>query len=132
MTEENPEELASRVSYEIIKDIAPKELALFDDYRESFEKDPGAFTQKNRKKEKALGFAFPDGTSQILTTVVLPLVSQAIKDFTARKQGKKPSNDELKEMRTQAYNNAIAMGVSKEKAEVMADALVGKMAMLSK
>ncbi len=127
-------ELASRISYEVVKELAPKELPLFDDFKEKFAKDPGAFTEKNQKKrEKALGFAFPDGTTQILTSVVLPLASQAIKGLLAKKQAAKaPSSDELKEMRTQAYNNAIALGVPKEKADLIADSLVGKMVMLSK
>ena len=127
------EELASRISYEVVKELAPKELPLFDDFKEKFAKDPGAFTEKNQKKrERALGFAFPDGTTQILTSFVLPLASQTIKGFLAKKAAKTPGSDELKEMRTQAYNNAIALGVPKEKANLIADSLVGKMVMLSK
>ena len=37
------EELAARLSYEIIKEVAPDELDLFDDLKEEYLKNPDAF-----------------------------------------------------------------------------------------
>jgi hypothetical protein len=125
-------ELASKVSFEVVKDIAPRELLLFDDYKEKFMKNPDAFSDKDRKKrEKALGFALPDGTAQIVTSFVLPVALNAINKYISKKMGDKLNKDQLSSMRVEAYNNAISLGMDKDKAELMADALVGKMMRLS-
>jgi ABC-type transport system involved in cytochrome bd biosynthesis fused ATPase/permease subunit len=112
--------------------MAPKELIFFDDYREKFLKNPDAFTEKDRKKrDKMLGFTVPDGTTQLLTTFVLPIALETIKKWWSKKASQKLSSDQLNTMRSEAYNNAITLGVDKEKAELMADALVGKIVRLS-
>jgi len=119
-----------RISYEIIKDIAPKELPFFDDFKERFVKNPDAFAEKNRKKkEKMLGFAFPDPatTTQILTGFVLPIVLAVIKKYTPKKDGKTLSDEQAKEVKTEAITTAMGLGVNPDKAEVIADAIVGKL-----
>lgn len=124
--------MASRISYEIIKDVAPKELIFFDDFKEKFLENPDVFAEKDRKKrEKMLGFAIPDGTTQLLTGFVLPMALEAIRNYWAKKKDKTLTSEQLTTMRTEAYNNAITLGVDKEKAELMADALVGKIVRLS-
>jgi len=47
----NIEELASFLSYEIVKEVAPEELDLFDDIKEEYLKNPGAFLEKDTKKK---------------------------------------------------------------------------------
>jgi hypothetical protein len=132
VTEENSKELASRISFEIVKDIAPRELPLFDDYKEKFMKNPDAFAEKDSKKrEKMLGFGVLDGVSQLLTAIVLPISFNAIKKYATKKKGKELDNDQLINLRKEAYDNAITMGMNKAKAELMADALVGKMVTMS-
>jgi hypothetical protein len=131
-TDNGKKELASKVSFEVLRDIAPKELILFDDYKAKFIKNPDAFAEKDRKKrEKMLGFAIPDGTAQLVTTFVLPIALNAINKYVNKKTEDKLNKDQLSNMRTEAYNNAVALGMDKEKAELMADALVGKMMRLS-
>jgi len=123
-------EQTCRISYEIIKDIAPKELPFFDDFRERFVKNPDAFTERNReKKEKMLGFALPDPTStiQLLTTFVLPIVLAVIKKYPTKKEGKTLGVDQLKEVKTEALKTAADLGINEDKAEVIADAIVGKL-----
>jgi hypothetical protein len=131
VTEEDSKELASRISFEIVKDIAPKELPLFDDFKEKFLRNPKAFEEKDRKKrEKMLGFALTDAVTPLLTAFVLPSVFGAIKKHSAKKRGEKLNRIQLVSLRKQAFDNAISLGLNKAKAELMADSLVGKMAML--
>lgn len=132
LTEDDNKEMASRISFEIIKEVAPKELIFFDDFKEKFLENPDAFEEKDqKKKEKMLGFVVSESTTQFLTTFVLPIALTAIKKYANKKKDKTLTSQQLKEMRDEAYNNALALGVSKEKAELMADALLGKFVRLS-
>jgi len=132
LAEENSKELASRISFEIVKDLAPRELPLFDDYKEKFMKNPGAFVEKDsEKREKMLGFGVLDGASQLLTAIVLPISFNAIKKYVMKKTGEKLDNDQLSNLRKEAYDYAITLGMNKAKAKLMADALVGKMVTMS-
>ena len=146
------EELASRLSYEIIKEVAPYELDLFDDIKEEYHKNPNAFHEKDtKKKEKMLGFGGGVGEA-LITTMILPLVggiiahvgkdgiatlkdegskalSGWIKDIMQRKSAQ-PSKESLKLMRDSVYNNALSEGVEKEKADKIADLFIGKLALM--
>lgn len=129
--EKNRKELASRLSYEIVRDVAPDELDLFDDFKEEFLKNPDAFLEKDAKKrEKMLGFALPAGTEEFITTVVIPVVWGVIKKYLGRKEEEKLGNRKMKELRDDAYSIAISLDMDKEKAELLADSLVGKLAQL--
>ena len=126
--EKNSEELVSRLSYEIVKDVAPDELDLFEDVKEEFLKNPDAFLEKDRqKREKLLGFAVPAGAEQFVTGFVLPVVLDAIKKYASKKLGKELDKNEIKKLRDGAYNTALSLGMDKEKAELMADSLAGKL-----
>lgn len=129
------EELVARISYEVVKEVAPDEVDLFDDIKEEFLKNPDAFVEKDKeKREKMLGFSAPAGTDQFVSTIVLPLVWKAITKLgegVVKKIDRKLSEDKLKSVREEAYNNAIALGLEKEKAELMADALLGRLVRLS-
>ena len=126
--EKNSEELVSRLSYEIVREVAPDELDLFGDIKEEFFKNPDAFSERDpQKREKMLGFAIPAGAEQIVTGFVLPVVFDAIKKYVSKKVGKKLDKNEIKKLRDDAYNTGISLGMDKEKAELMADALAGKL-----
>lgn len=126
--EKDNEELVSRLSYEVVKEVAPDELDLFDDIKEEFLKNPDAFAEKDTKKrEKMLGFALPAAAEQFVTGFVLPVVLHAVKKYLSKKLEKKLGKNEIKKLRDDAYNNAIALGMDKEKATLMADSLAGKL-----
>ncbi len=127
MTELSNEELTTQIAYEIIQEISPRELPFFDDIKAKFLKDPEAFSAKAPpNKEKLTGFGIPEGVIQFFTVFVLPVVFEAIKKFAAKRE-KSIDKEQLKKIRTEAYDNAIAMGMKKEKADLMADALLGKL-----
>ena len=146
--EKNSEELASLLSYEIVKEVAPDELDLFDDFKEEFLKNRDAFLEKDpKKKEKMLGFG--GGVGEVfLTMIILPLVLGVIKDIgiagikalkeaVAEKikdtiDGKKDfsSNEKMKELRRYICQNASSMGVDKEIAGVIADSFIGKLTLM--
>jgi len=125
------EELVTRISFEVVKEVAPDEVDLFDDIKEEFFKNPDAFVEKDKeKRERMLGFSAPAGTDPFVSTIVLPLVWKAITKIgegLVKKIEKKLSEDKLMIVREETYNNAIALGLDKEKAELMADALLGKL-----
>ena len=124
----NSEELVSRLSYEIVKEVAPDELDLFDDFKEEFLKNPDAFLEKDpQKREEMLGFAVPIIAEQFFTLFVLPVVSGLITEYISKKLEKKTDSNEIKEFRDYAFNNAISLGMDKEKAGLMADSLIGKL-----
>ena len=129
--QKNSEELASRLSYEIVKEVAQDELDLYDDIKEEFLKNPDALLEKDAKKrEKMLGFALPPGTEQLVTAFVLPMVFGIVdRYFSKSKKGptRELSLNDVKKIREDAYNNAVSLGMDKEKAELMADALVGRL-----
>ena len=126
--EKNSEELVSRLSYEIVKEVAPDELDLFDDFKEEFLKNPDAFSEKDpQKREKMLGFAIPvDAAELFITVFVLPVVSGLITNYLSKKIEKKPSSKEIKKLRDDTFNKIISQGLDKEKAELIADSTIGK------
>ncbi len=128
--EKSSEELLSHLSYEIVKEVAPGELDLFDDFKEEFLKNPDAFLEKDpQKREKMLGFAIPVGAEQFFTLIVLPVVSGLITNYLSKKL-EKPCSNKIKELRDYAFNKAISLRLNKEKAERLADSLIGKLAQL--
>ena len=130
--EKNSEELVAHLAYEIVKEVAQDELDLFDDLKEEFLKNPDALLEKDAKKrEKMLGFALPPGTEQFITVFVLPVVFGIVDRYFGKKgPSEEPSINQLKKLREDAYNNAISLGMDKEKAELMADSLIGKLVQL--
>lgn len=149
MVDKNSEELASLLSYEIIKEVAPDELDLFDDLKEEYIKNPDVFQEKDsKKKEKMLGFG--GGIGEVFITMkVLPLIwdvvsyigiagIESIKEAMAEKVdikvkeeigGKEEllSNEKITEIMEYTIKNAMTMGIDKEKAGVIAYSLIGKL-----
>ena len=125
--EKNSEELVSRLSYEIVKEVAPDELDLFDDFKEEFLKNPDAFLEKDpKKREEMLGFVELVGAELFFTLIVLPVVSGLITNYLSKKLEKKPDSNKIKELRDDAFNKATSLGIDKEKAELIADSTIGK------
>ena len=150
--DKNSEELASNLSYEIVKEMAPEELDLFDDIKEEFLENPDAFMEKDlEKKEKMLGFG--GGVGEVFVTVtILPLIwgifaqiaKKGIESLTEegskaaaewiknKREGKKgqPSKEKLKEIRDYVCQNAYSTGLDKERARILADSFIGKLALM--
>lgn len=150
--DKNREELASRLSYEIIKEMAPDELDLFDDIKEEYLKNPDAFLEKDpKKKEKMLGFG--GGVGEVLvTTIIFPLIwgaiahigkagveslknegAKALEEKIKEKIGEKEvhtSNEKIKELRDYIFKNALSMGADEQKAIFYADSIIGKLVIM--
>lgn len=150
--DKNSEELASNLSYEIVKEMAPEELDLFDDIKEEFLENPDAFMEKDlEKKEKMLGFG--GGVGEVFVTVtILPLIwgifaqiaKKGIESLTEegskaaaewiknKREGKKgqPSKEKLKGIRDYVCQNAYSTGLDKERARILADSFIGKLALM--
>ncbi len=149
----NSEELVSHLSYEIVKEVAPDELDLFDDIKEEFLENPDAFLEKDpEKREKMLGFVGGGAGEIFVTVTVLPLIWSAIKYIgtagieSLKKEGSKtvaekikekiggkegqPSKEKMNELRRYICQNASSMGVDKEIAGVIADSFIGKLTLM--
>lgn len=150
--EKNSEEFASRLSYEIVKEMAPEELDLFDDIKEEFFENPNAFRKKDSgKKEKMLGFG--GGVGEVFVTVtILPIIlgifaqigkkgieciteeglkaaSEWIKNKREGKKGQ-PSKEKLKEIRDYVCQNAYSTGMDQDRARILADSFIGKLTLM--
>jgi len=127
----NDRELVSRLSFEIMKEVAPDEIDLFQDIEEEFFKNPAALLEQDtKKKEKMLGFSVPPGVEQLFTIFILPVVLGIIEKFLNRRTNEKISEDDMNEIREAAYKNALSLGLKKERAGILADSMVGKIAQM--
>lgn len=150
--DKNSEELASNLSYEIVKEMAPEELDLFDDIKEEFLENPDDFMKiDSGKKEKMLGFG--GGVGEVfVTATILPIIwgilaqiskkgieslteegSKAVAEWIKnKKEGKKgqPSKEKLKEIRDYVCQNAYSSGLDKDRARILADSFIGKLTLM--
>lgn len=126
--EKDAEELASSLSYEVIKELAPDELDLFEDIKEEFLRNPDGFSEKDpKKRKKMLGFAVPGLVEGFITVIVLPVVLDVVKKIVGKKIGEKTRRNRIRKLRDEAYNAAISLEMDEEKAALMADSLIGKL-----
>jgi len=147
-------ELASDLSREIARDIAPNELKLFDDFKEKFVKNPEAFvTGKGQKtKDPMLGFAVPGADPFIIPTILsvvwiaidfiiktggeaaIKKLGEKLAENTADKiiktdqsQGKRPlTNEQIKELKQYAISQAKIEKINEKKFSLIFDAVIGK------
>jgi len=147
--DEEKEAFASRLSYEVVQDVAPEELPLFEDIREEFLKNPDAFSEKDPgKREKMLGFG-GEALGPLITTVVLPLIWSVVsyigmagigsfKETMAKKVekkvketiegGEKPlSREKTGELKEYVMKNAVTLGLNEAQAALIADSVIGKL-----
>ena len=148
----NSKEFASNLSYEIVKEMAPEELDLFDDIKEEFFENPDDFMKKDSgKKDKILGFGGGVGEVFVAATI-LPIIwgilaqiskkgiesltdegSKAVIEWIKNKlEGKKgqPSKEKLKEIRDYVCQNAYSTGLDKDRARILADSFIGKLTLM--
>ena len=150
--DKNSEELASNLSYKIVKEMAPEELDLFDDIKEEFLENPDDFMKKDSgKKEKMLGFG--GGVGEVfVTAIIIPLIwgilipigqrkieslaeegLKAVAEWIKNKrEGKKgqPPKEKLKEIRDYVCQNAYSAGLDKDRARILADSFIGKLTLM--
>ncbi|MCK4824139.1 hypothetical protein KA005_50770 [bacterium] len=120
-------ELLSRLSLEVVNEIAPDEIDLFDDFKEAFFNNPNAFLEKDpKKKEQMLGFALPAATDQFITTVVLPIVWNIIKKYISGKVNELRDGDKIKDLRDEIFTEAVSSGIDSDKANQIAESLSKK------
>lgn len=154
--EKEQEALVSNLSLEVVKNLAPGELDLFDDIKDEFLKNPDAFIAKSRagKGEKMLAF---DGAvaGQFVISAVLPVVWSVIsfiaksgidsfKNAAAKKVGTivtdkvqgtgntvqkddPLSKERIQQIKECAIASARTQGINEQQAEVIADIIIGKL-----
>lgn len=126
--EEDIDEVVTKLSYEIVKEIAPDELDLFEDFREEFKNNPEAFLAKDSKrKEDKLGFAVEAAVGTFTTSYVLPILTDVFTKYLGDTARVKLKGEKIPEMREYTLKNAITLGMNEDKAELFADALMFKL-----
>jgi hypothetical protein len=147
--------LVEDLAREVIAEVAPEELDLFDELSQEYRANPQPPSQSGKALDDALGFGLGDvliastPAANAMIGVVVAFAGQIIisyaqdkgKDFVEEtlkslfKRGKKPtepppvqfSQDQLRQMRDAAESEARRFGLSEHEAQAMADALFRRM-----
>ncbi|GAA1962361.1 hypothetical protein [Amycolatopsis minnesotensis] len=138
--------LDARLGRRIVSELAPDEMPLFDQTWQVLGRHP---RRRGRRREEPLGFGLPAAGEVVITAiasgVVLAVLKDLSKDFGSwsgrvlarlfrRKAKALPDppprlpEPRLREIRAIAYQKARKLGMSKEKADALADALISELA----
>lgn len=154
MTEKDKEirETIKEVSYNIINDIAPEELDMFDEISDAYFSDPSVF-EKKKSGDDPIGFGIESMTDMlspaalsVVTTVVTYIAAEAfgaakgaltdelksrIKSLFNKKTEKKEADeltpDQLREIHNKAVSRGIELHLSEEQSNNLANALIASM-----
>ncbi len=149
------DDLIADISRDVVAEIAPEELPIFDENKEHYLRDPDGAAARQEGRDEALGFGLPDAVP-FVAPVVVAVVSEVVKSVArsvldavkkeagvaiaewVKKLFKRFRHDEdgppslsreqLLEVRNVAVEKALALRLSRDRAETLADALVGTLA----
>lgn len=149
-------QFVSELSRDLVSEVAPQELPLFRAASEAFYKDPENLTAERPATDDMLGFG--TGEAVALLTPVIIAVSQQVVLFVmeqvkksgeeqgatlinetvkkmfkkfrpARKDGPVPlDSEQLAQVRKMALKQALELKLSEQRARLLADAIVGRLA----
>jgi hypothetical protein len=143
-------ELVVTVSREVVTQLAPEELPLFDGISEAHLADPGRGGSRHGDGDDVLGFGA--GEAQVLLTpVALVVVTEVAKHVAVglsdaggrslrrllgrRRPEAAPAPapgpltpEQLAEVRRAAARKAVELGLDRERSALLADAIVGRLA----
>jgi hypothetical protein len=145
-------ETIKEISRDLVMEIAPEELAMFDELADEYFQHPQPGKQV-KTNDDPLGFGInetlvavtPAATGMVSTVLAYLLTSfnDALKDtakesfktkmkavFSAKKKGKSPiafTIEQLKQINKKAFEQARTFGLSDDQAQHLADALVGRL-----
>ena len=154
MTEKDKEirETINEISYNIINDIAPEEIDMFEEISEAYFSDPAVF-EKKKSGDDPIGFGiegimemFSPAVMTVVTTVVTYIATEAfgaakgaltdelkakIKSLFNKKAEKKDdaalTPEQLKTVHEKAVSRGISLNLSEEQANNLANALIASM-----
>ena len=146
--------LIRELSKEIVIEIAPEEMDLFDELVEEYFEDPSPPKPSSPQRDDPLGFGIEESlvaatpaAAAVVSVVINYLLSEflkvaeserteqvkrRIKDLFGSKKREKVAADpltkeQLEEIRKLARKQAIVSGMKPEKADQMANALIGSL-----
>jgi hypothetical protein len=158
MAEKTRNQLIADIAYDIIAQTAPRELPLFSMTSEAYFQNPDRMRRSQKSKDEMLGFGIDAATVAFLSPIILTIVDETIKVITeevipehikksgivrkffkrdrpaqeASKQVKLSlTPDQLQKVQEQAISSALQFKVPREQAELLANVLVGKLALAS-
>jgi hypothetical protein len=158
MVDTTRNQLVADIAHDVIAQTVPQELALFSMTSEAYFQDRDKLLQSQEGKDEMLGFGIDAATVALLSPVILAVVDEVIKVITgevipehikksgifrklfkkdrSRREGDKQVNlplsltpDQLQKVHEQAISSALQFKVPREQAELLANVLVGKLAL---
>jgi hypothetical protein len=154
MSEITEKQLVGSIARDLVSQFAPQELPLFEETSEAYFKNPDKVLNGQIGKEEKLGF---DGTASmiLLSPFALVIVDEVIKAIVGKiaessavgKLMKKLhlareeemhitlpislTEEQLHQIHEKALSQALQFKLSQEQAELLADSLVGKLALIN-
>jgi hypothetical protein len=158
MVDKTRNQLVADIAHDMIAETVPQELALFSLTSETYFQNPDKMRQSQKGKDEMLGFGVDAATVALLSPIILTIVDEAIKVITGEvipehikksgivrklfkrdrpvreenKQVELPQSltpDQLQKVQEQAISSALQFKISREQAELLANVLVGKLAL---
>lgn len=160
MVEIAQNQLVTNIAYDLIAQIAPQELPLFSVTSEAYFKNPGKLLKGQKGKDEKLGFgieiaavmaspivlAIVDEVVKVLVGEVIPgeikesgIVNKVFKKILPVKEKDRKvalplalTPEQLQQVRDQTITTALKCNLSRAQADLLADSLVGRLALANK
>ncbi len=149
-------QLIAHIASGIVAELAPQELTMFPVISEAYFKNPEKMRKGLSGKEEILGLDIVGTASLLLSPIIITIVDTIVKSLSekvaesgffkrllmklhlAKKEEKKVALPlsltpaQLREVREQAIAQAMQFKLKEKQAELLADSLIGKLALIER
>ncbi len=156
MSEVAQNQLVADIARDLVAQTAPQELPLFQATSEAYFKNPNKLLKGQAGKDEMLGFGVETVSVILMSPIVLTIVDEVVKVITGkvadsgiiRKILKKLglvkekeekvtlplslTREQMQKVHELAFERALQFKLSKSQAELLADSLVGRLALANK
>jgi hypothetical protein len=151
MSEIDRDQFIDSVAHDVVAQIAPQELSLFPTISEAYFKNPHQMRKGQEVKDELLGFGMETVSAVLMSPFVLAIVNDIVQALTQevadsgvvrklleklhlvkKRTGKFTtpfSHDQMEQVHHMAILKAKQFKLSQEQAELLADSLVGRLAL---
>ncbi len=152
MPDTTHEQLVTEIARDLVAQAAPQELFLFQETSEAYFKNPGKMLKGLSGKDEPLGFGLVEiGSAILMSPIVLAVVDEATKALAEevteagfvkklirklfhRSEERKNAppqltQEQMEQVRKQAFDSARQFNLPESQAALLADALIGRLAL---
>ena len=145
-------QLVTEIAYDLLAQIAPGEMPLFQETSEAYFKNPDRMLKSLKGKDEPLGFGLVEiGSAILMSPIVLAIVDEAtrtlakevtesgfvkqlVKKLFHRSQERRNppprfTQEQMEQVRKQAFDSARQFNLPESQAALLADALIGRLAL---